>query len=290
VTARPVTAAPFPPARRRVEHVMGMPVSLALRGRHRDGDLAEQAWADAVALLREVDRVFSTFRADSWVSRLGRGEVGVGDCPPEVVEVLALGERARQESGGAFDVRRTDADGVPFLDPSGVVKGWAVSRAAALFASLEETDVCLSAGGDMVCRTAAPGSPGWRVGIEDPADPTRVVAVVPVRNGAVATSGATHRGSHIAHGRTGTVPTAVASVTVVAPDLTWADIDATAAFAKDRDALAWLRTRPGRRGVVVWSDGRRDVVDNLPGRDPADRQDATGASATMASRRLTFAW
>jgi thiamine biosynthesis lipoprotein len=142
----------------------------------------------------------------------------------------------------------------------------------------------------MVCRTAAPGSPGWRVGIEDPADPTRLVAVVPVRNGAVATSGATHRGPHVTHGRTGTVPAAVASVTVLAPDLTWADIDATAAFAQDRGALAWLRTRPGRRGLVVWSDGRRDLVDNLAGRAAADRQDAAGASATTASRRLTFAW
>jgi len=267
-----------------------MPVSLALRGRHCDDDLAEAAWADAVALLREADRVFSTFRADSWVSRLGRGEVGVGGCPPEVAEVLALGERARLESDGAFDVRRTGADGVPVLDPSGVVKGWAVGRAAALFAALDETDVCLSAGGDMVCRTAAPGSPGWRVGIEDPADPTRLVAVVPVRNGAVATSGAAHRGSHVAHGRTGTVPTAVASVTVLGPDLTWADIDATAAFALDRDALAWLRTRPGRRGLVVWSDGRTDLVDNLAGGAAADRQDVAGASATTASRRLTFAW
>jgi FAD:protein FMN transferase len=127
---------------------------------------------------------------------------------------------------------------VPVLDPSGVVKGWAVARAAARFAMLDETDVCLSAGGDVVCRTAVPGSPGWRVGIEDPADPARVVGVVGVRSGAV----------------------------------------------------AWLRTRPGRRGLVVWSDGRTDLVDNLAGRGPATRQDAAGASATTASRRLTFAW
>ncbi len=240
---------------------MGLPVSLALRGRHSDDRLAQDAWADAVRLLQEVDRVFSTYRPDSWISRLGRGEVDVTDCPPEVAEVLALGEQARQESAGAFDVRRAEGDGSPVLDPSGVVKGWAVSRAATLLEVLEETDVCVSAGGDMVCRTAAPGSPGWRIGIEDPADPARVVAVVPVRNGAVATSAATHRGSHIRHGRTGRVPTSIASVTVLAPDLTWADIDATAAYAQDGDALTWLRTRPGRRGLVVWADGRTEVFD-----------------------------
>ena len=238
---------------------MGMPVSLALRGRHTDDEPARAAWDAAVALLRDVDRVFSTYRPDSWVSRLGRDEVELGDCPPGVAEVLALAERARRESGGAFDVRRVGEDGARVLDPSGVVKGWAVSRAAALLTSLAGTDVCLSAGGDMVCHTGAPGSPGWRIGIEDPHDPSRVVAVVPVRNGAVATSGAAHRGSHLSHGRTGVVPTTVASVTVVAPDLTWADIDATAAYAQDGEALAWLRTRPGRRGLVVWVDGRTDV-------------------------------
>ncbi|MEO5710921.1 MAG: FAD:protein FMN transferase [Nocardioidaceae bacterium] len=247
------------PLRHRVEQVMGLPVTLALRGRHVDDDLAEVAWASAVRLLHEVDRDFSTYRADSWISRLGRGEVGVEDCPPEVSEVLALGEQAKRESDGAFDVRRTDADGAVALDPSGVVKGWAVQRAAQLFSELHETDVCLSAGGDLVCRTAAPGSPGWRIGIEDPADPSRVVAVVPVRDGAVATSGATHRGAHITHGRTGAVPTTVTSVTVVTSDLTWADIDATAAYAQDADALDWLRTRPGRSGLVVCADGHTEL-------------------------------
>jgi FAD:protein FMN transferase len=263
-TGRPaVTGGGTPPVRRRVEQIMGMPVSLALRGRHSDDDLARDAWAGAVEMLRDVDRVFSTYRDDSWIARLARGDVPLTDCPPEVADVLAIAETARSESGGAFDVRRVGADGRPVLDPSGVVKGWAVSRAAALFERLPETDVCLSAGGDLVCRSAAPDSPGWRIGIEDPADPARTVAVVPVRNGAVATSGSVHRGAHITHGRTGVVPTRVASVTVLATDLTWADIDATAAYALDGDALAWLRTRSGRRGLVVWSDGSTDLFDTM---------------------------
>jgi thiamine biosynthesis lipoprotein len=47
-----------------------------------------------MATLREVDAVFSTWRPDSPVSRLGRGEITLDDCPPEVAEVLALGELA----------------------------------------------------------------------------------------------------------------------------------------------------------------------------------------------------
>lgn len=246
------------PVTRYVDHVMGMPVSLALRGRHADDAMAQDAWAEAMATLRDVDRVFSTYRADSHVSRLDRGEITLVACPPEVLEVLALGERWRQESGGAFDVRRRRQDGELHLDPSGVVKGWAVARAVRPLRHLEETGFCLSAGGDMVCASA-PGSAPWRIGIEDPRDPARLVAVVPVHNGAVATSGLAHRGAHITDARTGRVPAAVASVTVVADDLVHADLDATAAFALDEDAVSWLAGRR-RTAVVVWADGRREVL------------------------------
>ena len=246
-------------ATRRVEQVMGMPVSLAVRG-PAGLPAVEAAWAAVVAELREVDRVFSRYRPDSVVSRLGRGELGLDDCPPEFAEVLALGARAEQESGGAFRVHRPGPDGALELDADGVVKGWAVQRAARHLADLPGTDFCLSAGGDLVCATADPGSPPWRIGIEDPHDPQRVLAVVPVTTGAVATSGTAHRGAHLVDARTGRPPTGVASVTVIADDLTWADLDATAAYAHGPGAADWLATRPGRTGLVVWADGTTTTI------------------------------
>ena len=95
------------------------------------------------------------------------------------------------------------ADGVRRLDPSGVVKGWAVDRAVAPLLALDDTDVCLSAGGDMVCHVADPDGEPWVIGIEHPLDPTRLVARVPVHRGAVATSGSAHRGAHVVDARTG---------------------------------------------------------------------------------------
>lgn len=252
MTAAP--AGPTPP-QRFVEQVMGMPISLALRGRHASNARGRDAWTAVLAVLEEVDRVFSTYRSDSFISRLGRGDLGLEACPPEVAEVLELGNQAERESEGTFAVRRPAADGSVVLDPSGVVKGWAVERAAAHLHELADTDFSLSAGGDLLCHTADPDTPPWRIGIEDPHDPRRLIATVPVHRGAVATSGTAHRGSHLVDARTGQPPVGVASVTVVAPSLTWADIDATAGYAHGREALAWLRTRPGRSGLVVWSDG-----------------------------------
>jgi thiamine biosynthesis lipoprotein len=241
-------------ATRRVEHIMGMPISLALRGPGSTGASADQAWQRVQDQLREADRVFSTYRAESVISRLRAGTLDLGACPPEVHEVLDLAERARLESHGAFNVRRPGPGGALELDPSGIVKGWAVARAAAILEQLEATDFCLSAGGDMVCRTRSADSPPWQIGVENPLSPDLILAVIPISNGAVATSGLAHRGAHITDPRTGQVLSDLASVTVVAPDLIWADIDATAAFVLGTTARDWLESRE-RSGVIVARSG-----------------------------------
>lgn len=248
-----------PATSRRVEHVMGMPISLALRGRHATGPETDAAWEAALAELRWVDEVFSTWRPDSQVSRLGRGELTVADCDPTVAEVLRLGDDARVSSGGAFDVHLPGPDGTRRLDPSGVVKGWAVDRAVRPLLALPDTDVCLSAGGDMVCHVADPAGEPWLIGIEHPLDATRLVAQVPVHRGAVATSGTAHRGTHVVDARSGDPAGVLASVTVIGADLTSVDIDATTALALAIDGPQWLRSRL-RTGLVVWADGRAETV------------------------------
>ena len=248
------------PTARCVGHVMGMPISLAMRGKHASDEVGRAAWTEVMERLRATDEVFSTYRPGSVVARLGRGELTLAECPPEVAEVIALGEEASRSSGGAFSVHRAGPDGRVVLDLDGVVKGWAAERAAEPLEALPSTDFCLSAGGDLVCRTVDPDGPPWRIGVEDPRDPRRLVAVVPVHDGAVATSGSAHRGQHVIDARTGRPPSGIASVTVVAASLTAADIDATAAYAMGADAARWLRSRPGRSGLVVWADGSTTTV------------------------------
>jgi FAD:protein FMN transferase len=241
--------------RRRVEHVMGMPISLALRGRHATTVAGDQAWQATISQLRQVDVIFSTYRSDSIINRLDRGELTIAECPAEVAEVLELGREAEEQSDGAFSIMLPAHDGHRRLSPSGVVKGWAAQRAARFLAALDDTDFCLSAGGDIVCRTADPSRAAWRIGIEHPLDPNTLVAMVPIRTGAAATSGTAHRGAHLVDPRTGREPRGVASVTVIASSLTWADIDATAAYVHGGDAARWLQTRPIRSALVVWADG-----------------------------------
>ena len=108
-----------------------------------------------------------------------------------------------------------------------------------------------------------------------------MAAVVPIRNGAIATSALHRRGDHITDARTGTTPTTLASVTVIYPTLTQADIDATAAFALGPDALTWLRSRPRRTGLVILSDGTRRLYgDSTPGVGVAGADDGPSGRRT----------
>ena len=114
--------------------------------------------------------------------------------------MLALGDAAERASGGAFAARA--ATGSCSTRPASSRAGPS-SAPPSRSRALPDTDFCLSAGGDITCRTVDPAAAPWRIGIEDPRDPTRLVAVVPVRTGAVATSGTAHRGAHIVDARTG---------------------------------------------------------------------------------------
>jgi len=230
------------------EPVMGTVFSFHLA----DGDGGSQALHDAISLLHEVDERFSPYLPDSEVSRLADGRLTESDVHPDVREVLALVDQAAMDSDGAFDARRWRADGR--FDPSGLVKGWAVERAAREISSLVDA-FAIDAGGDVVVTTGPSRSRPWRIGIRHPDRPDRVAAVLEIDDGAVATSAAYERGAHILDPRDGRVPSDVRSMTVVGPDMTWADTFATAAYVMGRDGLGWVAAHPGYDALAItWDD------------------------------------
>jgi FAD:protein FMN transferase len=220
--------------------IMGMPVAVIVRSGPADAAERVFAW------LREVDAAFSTYRPDSEISRIGRGELTVRDARPMVREVLARCEALRAETGGYFDARATGR-----LDPSGLVKGWAVERAAAMLEALGARDFCVDAGGDLALR----GGP-WRVGIRHPLEPGRLAAALTAHDLAVATSGGYERGAHIADPHTGAPPSGTLSVTVAGPHLATADAYATAAFAMGERGPAWTARLRGYEAMTILDGGR----------------------------------
>lgn len=231
---------------------MGMPVSIHLRGPDVRGASAERAVAAAYAELVRLDAVFSTYRPDSDISRRRRGENISGGEDPLMAEVEELSTVASERTDGAFTAWLPDADGVVRYDPTGLVKGWAVDRAALELRGLPATAWAVNAGGDVlvgrhvhVAPEGADAAP-WRIGVEDPRDRSRMAAVVPLTTGAVATSGTAARGAHLFDPRAGQMVERVGSTTVVADTLLWADVWATALFVGGESAReAFSRNAPG---------------------------------------------
>jgi len=226
----------------RVEHIMGMPIVVDVR------DEVEAGALDAMfEWLRWVDATFSTYRDDSEVSRLNRGELALDDAHQDVRDVLERCEELRLMTDGYFDVRAGDGA----LDPSGLVKGWAVDRAAAMLDDLGLENYALSAGGDMILRGGS-----WRVGIQHPLLHHEVAAVVEASDLAIATSGEYARGQHVFDPHTGRPPAGVLSVTIVGPDLATADAFATAAFAMGEKGPHWTARLRGYDAMTILSDER----------------------------------
>ncbi|MEU3900355.1 FAD:protein FMN transferase [Streptomyces sp. NPDC045251] len=242
---------------------MGTVFSFDVRGG--EPTAVRAALDDAVAELRRVDEVFSTYREGSEVSRLARGELTVDACVPEVAEVLELAAEAERVSDGWFSPSYRGR-----LDPTGIVKGWAVERAARRVAAAGAVGVSVNGGGDVqLLGTPGAGRP-WRVGVSDPLRPGGLAAVVSAAGAAelaVATSGTAERGTHIVDPRTGrSAVTDLVSVTVVAARLTWADCWATAAFAMGaREGLRWLDSLDGVEGLLVTAGGGVRCTGGLAG-------------------------
>lgn len=227
------------PAMRRVEAVMGTTVSTDIQ----PPLVAPEVLDDVFEQLHDVDARFSTYKPDSEISRLMRGELLEEDASLDVRHVLAACDHLAIVTDGAFDARRHRPDGR--LDPSGFVKGWAIEEAAWKIDAAGGRNYCINAGGDIVARGQAdPGRP-WRVGVRHPDRADRVAAVLAVSDRAVATSGAYERGEHITDPRTGRAATGLRSVTVVGPGLAFTDAYATAVYAMGLDGLGWLADHEG---------------------------------------------
>ena len=229
-----------------VEHVMGMAVSIDLRR-----DIDEEPLIDAVVeWLHWVDETFSTYKPDSAISRLARGELDLDLAPREVLDVLDRCEELRVVTEGYFDARACGR-----LDPSGFVKGWAVDAASEILLRAGAADHCVNAGGDMRMRGEPEPGRLWQVGIAHPLVRDALCAVLSVGDGAVATSGTAERGAHVFDPDTGRAALDLASVTVLGPDLATADAYATGALARGLSAPGWLSGLDGYEALVVDAGG-----------------------------------
>lgn len=244
---------------------MGMPIEIEIVdarpfGRPDAGN-AENALEAAFAYLVAVDERFSTYKEDSEISRISRigtpdgvlsGEIGESAISDEMKEVFALAEKTKKETSGYFNIRRPDNS----LDPSGIVKGWAIHNAAARIRAAGHENFFVNAGGDIAMSGKNAEGEEWSVGIRNPFNVKEIVKVVYPRGNGIATSGSYIRGAHIYNPHSPEEKLdEIVSMTVIGPNVLEADRFATAAFAMGKEGIAFVENLPGFEGYMIDKNG-----------------------------------
>jgi len=194
-----------------------------------------------------VDGVFSTYKDQSEVSRLRRGEITITDCSADLQEVWQLCLEAKSYSDGYFDPWCVEGG----FDPSGYVKGWASDRAIAMMKADGVEHIQINSAGDLsLAGGVEPGKP-WSIGIRHPEEAHTVVKVFDITDGAIATSGTYERGSHIKDPHTGLIAIGARSATVYGPNGGIADALATALIVAGKEG-AYLFQKPELSDYHCW--------------------------------------
>lgn len=232
---------------KKVRLIMGMPIEIEVVAQDTK-DIFEKAFD----YLSAVDKRFSTYKEDSEISRVNRGEITTESVSRDMHDVFALAEKTKKETHGFFDIRRPDG----LIDPSGIVKGWAIRNTADLIRDAGYEQYFVNAGGDIATGGKNSEGKDWSVGIRNPFNINEIVKVVYPRGKGVATSGSYIRGDHIYNPH---VPEKkiqdIVSLTVIGPDVLEADRFATAAFAMGAEGISFIENLSGFEGYMIDAEG-----------------------------------
>ncbi len=224
---------------RQVQQLMGMPISIEI-----DSCSDQEVFDAAYNRLARIDKKYSLYKSDSEAAQYASGKLTEDSLSAELREVIRQCRTAETLSDGFFSAW---ADGN--FDPSGYVKGWAIAEAGSVIEKRRHHSYCISAGGDVLARSDS--NKTWNIGIQDPVEPCRVLKVLKIKNGAVATSGNYERGKHITNPKTKQLADKLLSASVIGPDIIMADILATAIFASELSSPNFLKSHKDYQALII---------------------------------------
>ena len=119
---------------------MGMPITLEVVDCNVTGEVLETVFA----YFEYIDEKFSTYKDTSEISQINRHELTLNEASEDMQTILALAEQTRLETNGYFDIQNNG-----MVDPSGLVKGWAINQAAQILRQKGFKNFYVEAGGDI---------------------------------------------------------------------------------------------------------------------------------------------
>jgi len=258
---------------------------------------------EAIAEVRRIEVKYSRYKPDSIVSRINAQAGGDAvACDDETMALFDYAQALYQASDGLFDitagilrqawdfksqrlpaedevqalcqrigwhkVERTDNKlRLPLagmeIDFGGFGKEYAADRAASVLQTAGVTHGYVNLGGDIRVLGPKPDGQAWIMGIQDPRQPDKIIASIPLTTGALATSGdyekymevAGQRYCHILNPLTGMPVRQWRSISVLAPVTALAGSCTTIGMLKEANALAYLQ-QTGLRFLAIDQQGR----------------------------------
>ncbi|MBV1878700.1 MAG: FAD:protein FMN transferase [Pseudomonadales bacterium] len=170
----------------------------------------------------------------------------------------------------AANLVRYRMDGV-YVDLGGIAKGHAVDRSIEILQQLDIKQAIVSAGGDSRIIGDRDGEP-WMVGIRDPRNDAEMVAILPLLDISVSTSGDYERYfetngiryHHIINPANGDAARAVRSVTILAANATKTDALSTSVFVMGVEkGLRMINAMQEVDAIIIDHRGKMYTSDSL---------------------------
>ncbi|MGI9326414.1 MAG: FAD:protein FMN transferase [Pseudomonadales bacterium] len=158
-----------------------------------------------------------------------------------------------------------------YVDLGGIAKGYAVDRAATIFAAAGIREASVSAGGDTRILGDRRGQP-WVVGVQHPRDTKKMAVRLPLSDTAISTSGDYERFfvqdgvryHHIIDPTSGSSAAGSMSVTILGPSGIFTDALSTSVFVLGAaKGMALINQMPGIDGIIIDAAGNMTYSDEL---------------------------
>lgn len=223
--------------------IMGMPITIEIADENPEIEIFEKIFN----YFKYIDEVFSTYKNSSQISLINQKKLKRQKALPDVQKIFKLSEETKKITNGFFDIKKNNGQ----IDPSGLVKGWAILNAAKIIKKCGYKNFYVDAGSDIEIQGKNKQGQPWQVGIKNPFDQAEIVKLLKIENKGVATSGNYIRGDHIYNPKTKKRIDEIVSLTVIGPNIYEADRFATAAFAMGKQGIEFIEKLAGFEAYLI---------------------------------------
>ena len=233
---------------------MAMPVTIEVV----DSNITQEIFEEVFCYLVSVDEKFSPYKKNSEVTLYNEGKIREEDFSSQMKEVFQLSEEMKKSTNGFFDIVYGGK-----LDPSGLVKGWAIYNASKILRNKGFKNFFVEIAGDMEIAGLNSEGKKWAIGIRNPFNKKENVKVVYLTNVGIATSGTYENGEHIYNPKEKNKAKEIISLSVIGPNVYEADCLATACFAMGRDGIYFLENKSNFAGYMIDHSGMATLTTNF---------------------------